>query len=121
MHLTVLYEHGDCNPVLHMVLLCGVPPVQWGCFLSTSALCGCGAWDPGDGEVLLGHHLNQVCGALWNSVKIHVFSFANISFSSVTFLFTKPELELLIILYPDTEVRYGVVDLFILEPEHLLV
>lgn len=43
MHLTVLYEHGDCNPVLRMGLLCGVPPVQWGCFLSTSALCGCGA------------------------------------------------------------------------------
>lgn len=121
MHIRVLYEHGDCNPMLYMGLLCGVPPLQRGCLISTLALRGCGAWDCGDGEVLLGHHVNQVCGALWNSVKIHVFSFANISFSSVTFLFTEPKLKLLIILYPDAEVRYGIVDLFILEPKHLLV
>lgn len=31
MHLRVVYEHGDCNSVLHMGLLCGVPPVQWSC------------------------------------------------------------------------------------------
>lgn len=29
MYLKVLYEHGDCNLVLRMGLLCGVFPVQW--------------------------------------------------------------------------------------------
>lgn len=43
MHLRVLCEHGDCNTVLHVGLLCGVTPVQWSCFLRTLALCGCGA------------------------------------------------------------------------------